>query len=80
MAKNRKPVLRTANSQYIETEALNSLTFDFYQRCFKFWHNQIIIICALPREVGANLFAKRSQKPIGVQFLIIVVSFSRFIV
>ena len=35
MAKNRKPVLRTANSQYIETEALNSLTFDFYQRCFK---------------------------------------------
>ena len=35
MAKNRKPVLRTANSQYIETEALNSLTFDFYQRSFK---------------------------------------------
>lgn len=35
MAKNKKPVLRTANSQYIETEALNSLTFDFYQRCFK---------------------------------------------
>lgn len=35
MAKNKKPVLRTANSQYIETEALNSLTFEFYQRCFK---------------------------------------------
>lgn len=35
MAKNRKPVLRTANSQFIENEALNSLTFDFYQRCFK---------------------------------------------
>lgn len=35
MAKNRKPVLRTANSQFIENEALNSLTFDFYQRSFK---------------------------------------------
>ena len=35
MAKSRKPVLKTANSNYIETEALNSLTFDFYQRCFK---------------------------------------------
>ena len=35
MAKNKKPVLRTANSQFIENEALNSLTFDFYQRCFK---------------------------------------------
>ena len=35
MAKNKKPVLKTANSQYIETEALNSLTFYFYQRCFK---------------------------------------------
>lgn len=35
MAKNRKPVLRTANSQFIENEALNDLTFDFYQRCFK---------------------------------------------
>lgn len=35
MAKNRKPVLKTANSNYIETEALNSLTFEFYERCFK---------------------------------------------
>ena len=34
MAKNRKPVLRTANSQYIETEALNSLTFDFLSKMF----------------------------------------------
>lgn len=35
MAKNRKPVLRTANSQFIENNVLNDITFDFYLRCFK---------------------------------------------
>lgn len=35
MAKNRKPVLRTANSQYIEDNALNDLTFTHYLRAFK---------------------------------------------
>lgn len=35
MAKNRKPVLKTANSQFIENNVLNDITFDFYLRCFK---------------------------------------------
>ena len=35
MAKNRKPVLRTGNSQFIENNVLNFETFDFYMRCFK---------------------------------------------
>ena len=35
MAKARKPVLRTGNSQFIENNALNDATFDFYLRCFK---------------------------------------------
>ena len=35
MAKNRKPVLKTANSQFIEDNVLNDITFDFYLRCFK---------------------------------------------
>lgn len=35
MAKARKPVLRTGNSQFIENNVLNDATFDFYLRCFK---------------------------------------------
>ena len=35
MAKNRKPVLKTANSQFIENNVLNDVTFEFYLRCFK---------------------------------------------
>ena len=35
MAKNRKPVLRTANSQFVENNVLNDCTFEFYLRCFK---------------------------------------------
>lgn len=35
MAKARKPVLRTGNSQFNENNVLNDATFDFYLRCFK---------------------------------------------
>ena len=35
MAKNRKPVLKTSNSQFIENNVLNDVTFDFYLRSFK---------------------------------------------
>lgn len=35
MAKAKKPVLRTGNSQFIENNVLNDATFDFYLRCFK---------------------------------------------
>ena len=35
MAKARKPVLRTGNSQFIENNVLNDATFSHYLRCFK---------------------------------------------
>ena len=35
MARARKPVLKTGNSQFIENNVLNDVTFDFYLRCFK---------------------------------------------
>ena len=35
MAKGRKPVLKTGNSQFIENNVLNDATFAHYLRCFK---------------------------------------------
>ena len=35
MARPRKPILRSQNSEYIASEILNDLTFEYYLRTFK---------------------------------------------